>query len=262
MTSNVGAIRGFDFHCHLDLYPDPPALIEGCRMERIVTLAVTTTPKAWRQNVKWAAGNPFVHPAVGLHPELVGERFSELPLLEAHIAESRLIGELGLDGSPQHRNSFAQQKEVLSRALSVAQSMGGRVVSLHSRRAEEETIEIIQKCTTRERVLCVLHWYSGSVKAAQRAAEGGCYFSINQRMLESDRGRALVNALPDERLLTETDGPFNVISDRKSVPSDVISTMKRLAELRKALVPEITQRMHANAIRVLRFAGLDLDLLL
>jgi TatD DNase family protein len=257
MTAAAPAIRGFDFHCHLDLYPDPQRIFERCRVERIVTLAVTTTPKAWRQNVKWAAGNPFVIPSVGLHPELVGERFQELPLLEHLVAESRFLGELGLDGSPQHQKSVVQQREILTRTLSVAHSKGGRLVSLHSRRAEPETLSIIRKVTTRDKVLCILHWYSGSINVAQQAVAAGCYFSINHRMLESDRGRTLVKALPDERLLTETDGPFTMIDRRPTAPPDVIFTTEMLAKLRSTSLTAMTESLHANAMAVLRFAGLS-----
>jgi len=38
------APRGFDFHCHLDLYPDPPAMVASCegKQDR-PRFAVTTT---------------------------------------------------------------------------------------------------------------------------------------------------------------------------------------------------------------------------
>ena len=49
--SEKGSIGGFDFHCHIDLLPDPVAVIDRCARDGIVTLAVTTTPKAWRRIV-------------------------------------------------------------------------------------------------------------------------------------------------------------------------------------------------------------------
>ena len=51
------AAEGYDFHCHLDLFPDPPAAMASCEKHRIMTLAVTTTPRAWAQNKRWAGGN-------------------------------------------------------------------------------------------------------------------------------------------------------------------------------------------------------------
>lgn len=249
--------RGFDFHCHLDLYPDPEAMIASCQRNCIVTLSMTTTPKAWPQNRKWTARSTYVHTAVGLHPELVGERYRELPLLEEYMKESRLVGEIGLDGSPQHRKSWNNQIMVFVRALAAAEHLGGRVVSIHSRRAANEVVKALEEHVSAARVLPILHWFSGSPSVARKAAELGCYFSINHLMLEHDAGIALVRALPTERLLTETDGPFTLSSDRKSEPLDVLVTADRLAAALSMPADGMTRLIKTNARRVFAFAGLD-----
>jgi TatD DNase family protein len=258
MMNKQTAVRGFDFHCHIDLYPEPAAMIASCERRQIVTLAVTTTPKAWPQNRKWAEKSLYVHPAVGLHPEVVGERDHELPLLEAGIRDSRLIGEVGLDGSPQHRKIWPRQIEVFGRVLSEAQRLGGRVVSIHSRRAARETLKCIEEHTTAVRVLPILHWFSGSIPDARRGAALGCYFSVNARSLEHDIGVALVRSLPEDRLLTETDGPFTASGPRASEPADVLTTVERLAAARGTTVAEMARRVSSNAQHVFAFAGLNI----
>ena len=155
-------VRGFDLHCHVDLFPDPATLIATCDKDQIVTLAVTTTPLAWTQNQRWTAGSRYVHIAVGLHPELVGQRHSEIALLEVALEESPFIGEIGLDGSSQYRGSWERQKQAFVCALSVAQRLGGRVASVHSRRAAADVVRYIEEHTTADRVLTILHWFSGS----------------------------------------------------------------------------------------------------
>jgi TatD DNase family protein len=253
------AIRGFDFHCHVDLYPDPAGMIAACAKERIVTLAVTTTPKAWPQNRRWAEASNFVHAAPGLHPELAGQRHREIDLLEEYMEDSRLVGEIGLDGSPQHRKSWPLQQDVFVRALACAQRLGGRVVSIHSRRAAGPVVKCLQEHTTPDRVLPVLHWFSGSIAEGRRAAELGCYFSLNHRTLEHETGLALVRSLPEDRLLTETDAPFTSVGDRKSEPADVIGTVKRLAAARDISGADMRRVLAANAQRVFAFAGLEID---
>jgi TatD DNase family protein len=250
--------RGFDFHCHLDLYPDPAAMVASCAQDRIVTLAVTTTPRAWPQNRKWAAGNAYVLTAVGLHPEVVGTCHGEVALLEEYIKDSALVGEIGLDGSPQHKDSWDKQVEVFGRALSTAQRLGARVVSIHSRRAANEVVKCLEERITSDRVLPILHWFSGSIGAARKAAQLGCYFSINRRSLEHEVGLALVRSLPADRLLTETDGPFTAVGSRKSAPADVVETTRELADARGASIAEIAHIVTANAARVLEFAGLTM----
>lgn len=252
-------IRGFDFHCHIDLYPDPAKVIAACEKKRIVTFAVTTTPKAWPQNRQWAEGSRYLYPAPGLHPELAGERHREIALLEEYMKESRLIGEIGLDGGPQYRKSRPAQEEVFARALTAAQRLGGRVVSIHSRRAANEVVTCLEEHTTPDRVLPILHWFSGSVSIAQKAASLGCYFSINHRTLEHETGLALVRSLPEDRLLTETDAPFTSVGDRESVPWDVIETAERLAAARDVPVVQMRRILGANARRVFAFGEVEID---
>mgnify|MGYP001576270277 CR=1 FL=1 len=250
-------IRGFDFHCHIDLHPDPAALIARCEDARVVVLAVPTTPRAWPQNRAWMQNNFYVHAAVGLHPELVAERYAEVELLEQRIGECRLVGEVGLDGSPQHCASYQRQNQVFARALAASQKHGGRVVTIHSRRAARDTIALIKEHTDPANVLCILHWFSGSLAEARRAADAGCYFSVNAAMLTHDRGRALVRSIPGDRLLTETDSPFMTIDGRKSDPTDAIGVVAQLAALYEESLSEAWGRVTTNARRVFRFAGID-----
>ncbi len=250
-------IRGCDFHCHVDLLPDPTAAIASCERERIVTLAVTTTPRAWTQNRKWTVGCRYVYAAVGLHPELAGERHAEVGLLEKLIADTPFVGEVGLDGSTQHRKTLPAQRDVFVRALATAQSVGGRVVSIHSRRAAKDVLNCLSKHTTPSRVLPILHWFSDSASLARSAVLQGCYFSVNHRMLATEAGRAIVLSLPTERLLTETDAPFTQVDGRTSEPRDVIATAEALAAVRGVAVDAMCLALRENANRVFAFAGLD-----
>jgi len=247
MTLRSDLIRGYDFHCHVDLQKDPRATIEQCEKERLFTLAVTTTPKAFPTNQVWTRECRYVQPAAGLHPELVADRFDELPLLLDLITRTTFVGEVGIDGSPQHRRSYEKQREAFAKILQSAQSTGGKVLSIHSRRAAKDVIEMIEELTTPDRVLCILHWFSDSQALVHRAGNAGCYFSINANMLDSERGASLIKAMPPTRLLTETDAPFGSTDSRPSVPWDVLRTEERIGFG--------GERMKENADRVLRFAG-------
>lgn len=91
-------MRLVDFHCHLDLYPDFEALVAESDRLGIFTLAVTTTPKAWSRNNELASSTKYVRAALGLHPQLVSERWREIDIWERLVGETRYVGEVGLDG--------------------------------------------------------------------------------------------------------------------------------------------------------------------
>lgn len=110
-------MRLVDFHCHLDLYPDFEALVAECDQLGIFTLAVTTTPKARSRNNKLASSTKYVRAALGMHPQLVAERWREIDLWETLLGETRYVCEVGLDAGPRYFSSLDCQTEVFRRIL-------------------------------------------------------------------------------------------------------------------------------------------------
>ena len=193
-----------------------------------------------------------------MHPELIGERYDEGDLIIQLINSTQFVGEVGLDGSPKHRKNYHKQQEIFLRVLNTAQNLGGRVLTVHSRRATRDVIGMIKEHTEQDRVLCIMHWFSGSIAEARRAAEAGCYFSINHSMLDHKRGRTLVESLPVERILTETDSPFTFKDNIKSQPWDVIPMAARLAEVHRVSSMQMNITLLENARRVFGFVGSEL----
>lgn len=223
--------RWVDFHCHVDLYPDHLAVIQECDRERVATLAVTTTPKAWRRNQDLAASSEYVRVALGLHPQLIAERAGEVSLFEHLLEQTRYVGEVGLDASPRYYSSFSEQERVFARILAGCAEQGGKILSVHSVRAVSKVLGHLEAQLLPERGQAVLHWFTGTASEAKRAIELGCYFSINVEMMKSPKHRSLIMKLPRERLLTETDGPFVAVEERATRPSDMNTTVATLADL-------------------------------
>jgi TatD DNase family protein len=195
-----------DFHCHLDLYDDPHGVVAECKRRGVYVLSVTTTPSAFKGTVALSEGAPRIRTALGLHPQLVGERKFELPLFEELLPEARYVGEIGLDGGPECKPFWDDQVVVFEKALAACAADGGRVFSVHSRRATGAVLDIISKFPNAG--VPILHWYSGTARELERAMALGCWFSVGPAMLRSAKGRALAAMMPRERVLTETDGPF------------------------------------------------------
>jgi TatD DNase family protein len=248
LTEKPASIRPawVDFHCHLDLYPDHATLIGECDRERIATLAVTTTPKAWEGNLSLASRSKMVRVGLGLHPQLVSERASEIELFEKLLADTRFVGEVGLDAGPRFYRSFEAQERVFARILSACSEQGNKVLSIHSIRAASKVLDHLDRYLSPDRGKCVLHWFTGSNSEAKRAIDYGCYFSINAEMLRSPKHRALVAKLPLDRLLTETDGPFVERNGRPLRPRDISATVNELAVVRGIPSPEMAKVILRN----------------
>jgi TatD DNase family protein len=220
-----------DFHCHLDLYPHPHALLEKCEREGIYVLSVTTTPSAWRGTLAMSKGAKRVRTALGLHPELAHERSSELALFDKLLPEARYVGEIGLDHTPGTQRQWTSQKSVFKHILRSCQAAGGRVMSIHSRRATECVLDQLEEFPRAG--VPVLHWFSGTLDELRRADKLGCWFSVGPSMLNGARGRRLVSCMPRERVLTESDGPFARLGERAAEPSDIRLAILEMADLWK-----------------------------
>lgn len=253
--STSGTIAGYDFHCHVDLHKDPMSLIADCERRRVFTLAVTTTPKAWPQNRKWTASCRFVRAAVGLHPELASDRHRETDLLKLCMRETAYVGEIGLDGSPPHRESLPIQRRVFGAILDEAARLGGKILTIHSRRAAAEVIDLIGERTAPGRVVSILHWFSGIENELLAGLAAGCMFSINPAMTLSKNGRSIIETLPSDRLLTETDAPFVEIGGRPTHPSDVVDLVGKIARIRHQDEDEVRASIVENANRLFGFAA-------
>lgn len=220
-----------DFHCHLDLYPDLEAAIRTCDESRSATLAVTTTPKAFRRNVQLAEQSTFVRVGLGLHPQLVHERWGELPLFEALLPETRYVGEVGLDASPQFYRSFERQTDVFRHILKICATSKDKILSVHSLRAASKVLDHVEELLPHGSGKVVLHWFTGSQAEATRAVSLGCYFSINQAMLKTEKSLAIVKSLPKDKIITETDGPFIEVNGVTIQPGQVSEAVTALASI-------------------------------
>lgn len=239
--------RLVDFHCHLDLYPDFEQLVAECDQAQVFTLAVTTTPRAWPRNHTLASATKHVRAALGLHPQLVSERADELQLWEEYLPNARYVGEIGLDASPRYYKSFDLQKRIFERALRACASRGEKILTLHSVRAVGAVLDMLETYLPPTRGKAVLHWFTGTKPEAQRACELGCFFSINGQMLKNDHHRTTVAALPLDRLLTETDGPFTRSRAQEPArPKDVHDTLRMLAQVRSISMEEMAAKIQTN----------------
>ncbi len=242
-----------DFHCHLDLYPDPAGVIDDCRRRGLYVLSVTTTPTAWKGTSALAEHAPRIRTALGLHPQLAHERGGELPLFDELLPLVHHVGEIGLDGAPEFRSHWHAQIAVFEHILATCSAAGGRIMSLHSRRASNAVLDRVRAFPNAGTY--ILHWFSGSARDLDSAIKLGCWFSVGPAMLKGGSGRALVARMPRERVLTESDGPFAQLDGAAVLPWQADLAIKELGVLWSLPHETVDQLLLANLRKLLT----DLD---
>ena len=238
----------FDTHCHIDLYPDPQQVVASCEANQVYTIAVTTTPSVFSDTQRLASGSRYIRPAVGLHPELVPQRWRELPLMWEALTATRYVGEIGLDYAAKSEAEKRKQRQVFSAILGRCNDAGDKILTVHSRRADADVVDAVPFGF---RGTVILHWYSGSLRSLKKGLEKGCYFSVNPAMLRSKSSERLLREIPTERLLLETDGPFVQVHDRPATPADLSGVVEVLSRRKGMHWHELRRRLLANFRRVL-----------
>jgi len=216
-----------DFHCHLDLYLNARQLADQVAARNCFTLVVTTSPRAWQATSRVFEGYDNIRVALGLHPEIAAQKAAERDLLVSYVSQAEFIGEVGLDGSVEHRHTLKQQESILKVVLSESERCGGKILSIHSRSAASRVLDYLDRYCRAS--VPVLHWFSGTIEETRRAVAMGCWFSVGPAMLLRAKGRRILKDLPIARVLPETDGPFVMNGSSPYMPWEAMSIAKHVA---------------------------------
>ncbi len=249
-------IEYVDAHCHLDLFPDPVALARQINERCVHTVAVTNAPSVFAYTERLAAGSRYLRAAAGLHPELVATHGGELELLWPCLERTRYVGEVGLDYSTNDGVLRARQRVVFEQILERCARVRDKTITVHSRRAASDTIDAIGDHFPGK---VILHWFTGTRREVERAIRFGLYFSVNPAMVTSQKGRDLIDAMPRERVLTESDGPFVKVGLQSADPTSAPIVLNHLARVWRLHVDDVARVVLANLEREQEPAGREPD---
>jgi TatD DNase family protein len=265
-----------DVHCHLDdsrFDEDRDEVLGRFRDkggEVIVTSGVNK--KTNRAALELAERYDFIRASFGIYPtdalaievesgesnELLRdlEEFNvdeELAWIEEHAGDCVCIGEIGLDYNFkefQTEEMREKQKEVFRKCLRLAKKIG-KVVVIHSRKAEADAIEILED-EKMERV--VMHCFNGKKALIRRVLENGWSFSVPAVIARLEHFKMLVDMVPLENLLTETDGAYlSPVAGTRNEPANVLVTLNEIARIKGLSVEEVGERVFENAEKLFKF---------
>lgn len=258
-----------DSHAHIDgeeFDADRDEVVERARAAgvRAILNVGTGDPRSGRFERAVAVAESYenVYAAVGVHPhdaKLYDEE-AERRLLSLVKGSRRVVawGEIGLDYHYDHSPRDVQ-REVFARQLRVA-LMEGLPVVIHSRAADEETVEILRAASAEGNLRGVMHCFGGGQQMADAVLALGFMISFagNVTFKKAEELREIALRVPPERLLVETDCPYLTpvpFRGRRNEPARVVETAKFLAELRGTSADELGRVTSENFAR---FFGLEL----
>lgn len=206
-----------DTHCHFDMMTSPISFIKDCEGRGDVVIGMTNLPSHFLQGFNHVKDFKHIRLALGLHPLLMAENEHEIPLFIKNVDKTSYIGEIGLDFSKEGVLSKDEQIRGLKIILSALKGKK-KLISVHSRNAEKELFSLLEEYSIEN---VIFHWYTGNKSLIPEIIAKGYYFSVNEAMTATSSGRSIIGSIPKDRILTESDAPFN----RKS---DLVSAYKYL----------------------------------
>ncbi len=248
----------FDTHCHLDLMLGPDAAASESAASGLGLFDCGVDPRDFAAAKKRASRYPNIIAGAGLHPWWIADGRcgpTEVDLLCEIAAQERHIGEIGLDFSARFAGSEPLQIQALDRLCDalVQHPLVGRVISIHAVRSAGAVLDVLEShgllIPNPNSPAIIFHWFSGTSDELVRARDAGCYFSVNERMLASKRGREYARQIPLDRLLLETDAPAeaNTETSARSLIKSLTRTSERIASLKNCDAKRIESAVLTNA---------------
>ena len=245
---------------------DRDDVVARARQHGIVAQLVTGTNLASsKEALAYVKNQPDLFSTCGFHPhhasEFTPDALNQLKELAAH-PKVRAIGETGLDFnrnfSPRHQQEFAFNEQLqLAAALK-------KPLFLHQRDAHDTFIALLKNQHSRlQNISMVVHCFTDTLSALRDCLDLGCHIGITGWICDKKRGEALrqiVQYIPDDRLLIETDAPYllphnleEVMSLKPTVkkrnePACLYAVLVQVAQCRSQSVGQVAAITYENAL--------------
>jgi TatD DNase family protein len=257
----------FDTHAHLD-----QSEFDGDRFEVIARarengveniVAIGTSAETSAACVKLAAEYDSVYAAVGMQPNYLAEaKPGDWDRINAMLNEPGVvaIGETGLDRYWDF-TPFEVQQDYFDRHIRLSQERGLPFI-VHMRDCDEDILFMLRDASKRGPLSGVMHSFTGSRAMADECLAMGLYISFAGMVTfkKSAELRQIATAVPDDRILVETDSPYltpePVRKVKRNEPAHVRHTANCLAEVRGTTLEAFAAQTTTNAKRLfLRRSG-------
>jgi TatD DNase family protein len=256
-----------DSHCHLQdpVFGDARnAVTRASEHDVWGIVAVGCDPASNARTLEISAANgKMVWPAFGFHPEwrhLTGE---DLDRVEGQVTErhARLValGEIGLpwyslSGVDDPVSVMRCARARLGRLLDLASRFDLPVVIHAPHAAAAQALEMLRAKGTER---AVFHWHKAPEEVTRAIVDAGYFISVTPEVVYRERDRGLVDAVPLESLLVESDAPWPYNGEFEGEPSGPWLCARAAAEVAKIKglpLEEAMYRLSTNTCRLFDLA--------
>ena len=244
-----------DSHCHLDvepLYENINDIILRSKNVGISKLLTICTNLESFENIKKLINiDTMIYGTFGIHPHDADKYLiSKLKIIENAKYSKKIIG-VGETGLDFYYNNSEKEKQITSFEEHIKAAIKTNVpLIIHSRSAEDETFEILNKYKD-DNPKILMHCFTGSKEFSEKLLTLNSYFSASGIITfkNSNDLRETFKTIPLDRVMIETDSPYLApVPNRgkKNEPSFIDFTATKLAEVMNVSKSELIKSTSDN----------------
>ena len=249
-----------DSHCHLSyegLCEQVPEVVARAGEAGVThMLCICSSLSEFGDVSQVADNNSNVFCSVGIHPHESGkepEVDAETLVKLAEHPKTIGIGETGLDFYYDNSPRDIQERNFRTHIQAARKTQLPLII--HTRDADQKTIEILREEYTEGPFPGVIHCFSAGKEVANCALELGLFISLSGIITfkNAQELRNTVKSLPLDRILLETDSPFLAPMPhrgKRNEPAFVIHTAQKASEIFETSFDELTEITTNNFFRL------------
>ena len=241
-----------DSHCHLTYEPMWNALdetIDRANKDGIkFMLTISTKDESFEQILKIVTNYKSVYGTYGIHPHEAKshQHIKSNDIIDKINQNKKIIGvgETGLDFYYNHSEK-KDQINSFEEHISAAQEKNLPLI-VHTRSAEKETLQILEKHSKKKETKILIHCFTGTREFAFKLLDLGAYISASG-VVTFNKSQDLANTfknIPNEKILVETDAPYLApvpLRGKPNEPSFIIHTVKFLSKIKNLSFDEFSK---------------------
>ncbi len=241
-----------DSHCHLTYEPMSNALndtIDRANKEGIkYMLTISTEDKSFEQILKIVNDFKSVYGTYGIHPhEAKSHQHIKSDYIINKVNQNKKIIGIGETGLDFYYNHSEKKDQIYSfeEHISAAQEKNLPLI-VHTRAAENETLQILEKHSKKKELKILIHCFTGTREFAFKLLDLGVYISASG-VVTFKKSQDLANTfkdIPNEKILVETDAPYLApvpLRGKSNEPSYIIHTVKFLSQIKNLSFDEFSK---------------------
>ena len=232
-----------DSHCHLTYEPMSSSLDETIKRANSdgvkYLLTISTEDKGFKNILNIVENYSSVYGTYGIHPhEAKKHKEIKSNYIVTNIRKNKKIigiGESGLDFYYNHSEKKDQVSSFLEH-IDASQKVDLPLI-VHTRSAEDDTLEILKKATQKKDLKILIHCFTGTKKFAFKLLDIGAYISASG-VVTFKKSKELADVfreIPSNRILVETDSPYlapEPLRGKSNEPSYITHTVRFLSNLK------------------------------